>query len=194
MTNHENQPGTMKKQPGTMKTMKTHLEPWKTKKKPTWSCTGWLQVISGDSKEEVIIFHYRTFLLYYDHDVHGDHDDQLNHDDLVTMMTRRPWWSVRKLEVVHKQVEGYLIPYNRQLAFVRKLKVILPDACIVTSIALNLKIKNWYCCFALLCLDYFWQFWRKIVVVVHRIGYIDRYHNCEKISQFLINFVSITQS
>ena len=177
MKNNENPPGTMK-----------------SHKKTTWSCTGWLQVISGDSKEEVIIFRYRTFLLYYDHDVHGDHDDKLNHDDLVTMMTRRPWWSVRKLEVVHKQVEGYLIPYNRQLAFVRKLKVILPDACIVMSFALNLKIKNWYCCFALLCLDYFWQFWRKIVVVVHRIGYIDRYHNCEKISQFLINFVSITQS
>ena len=30
--------------------------------------------------------------------------------------------SVRKLEVVHKQVEGYLIPYNRQLAFVRKVE------------------------------------------------------------------------
>jgi len=46
-------------------------------------------VISGDSKEEVIIFRYRTFLLYYDHDVHGDHDDQLNHDDLVTMIAYR---------------------------------------------------------------------------------------------------------
>ena len=96
-------------------------------------------MISGDSKEEVIIFRYRTFLLYYDHDVHGDHDDQLNHDDLVTKMITV---SVRKLKVVHKQVEGYLIPYNRQLAFVTKLKVILPDACMVTSIALNLKIKN----------------------------------------------------
>ena len=99
-------------------------------------------MISGDSKEEVIIFRYRTFLLYYDHDVHGDHDDQLNHDDLVTKMITV---SVRKLKVVHKQVEGYLIPYNRQLAFVTKLKVILPDACIVTSIALNLKIILLFC-------------------------------------------------
>ena len=31
---------------------------------------------------------------------------------------------MRKSEVVHKQVEGYLIPYNLQLAFVRKLEVV----------------------------------------------------------------------
>ena len=39
----------------------------KNHEKPTWSFTGWLQVIWGDSKEEVIIFRYRTFLLYIDH-------------------------------------------------------------------------------------------------------------------------------
>ena len=37
----------------------------------------------------------------------------------VSMVTRK-----RKLEVVHKQVGGYLISYNLPLAFVRKLKVI----------------------------------------------------------------------
>ena len=31
---------------------------------------------------------------------------------------------MRKLEVVHKQVDGYLISYNLQLAFVRKLEVV----------------------------------------------------------------------
>ena len=31
---------------------------------------------------------------------------------------------MRKLENVHKQVGGYLIPYNLQLAFVRKLEVV----------------------------------------------------------------------
>ena len=39
----------------------------KNHEKPTWSFTGWLQVVWGDSKEEVIIFRYRTFLLYIDH-------------------------------------------------------------------------------------------------------------------------------
>ena len=64
---------------------------------------------------------------------------------MMTIITMMTIVFVRKLEVVHKQVEGYLIPYNRQLAFVTKLKVILPDACIVTSIALNLKIILLFC-------------------------------------------------
>ena len=64
---------------------------------------------------------------------------------MMTIITMMTIVFVRKLEVVHKQVEGYLIPYNRQLAFVMKLKVILPDACIVTSIALNLKIILLFC-------------------------------------------------
>ena len=34
---------------------------------------------------------------------------------------------MRKLEVIHKQVVGYLIPYKLQLACVRKAEVILPD-------------------------------------------------------------------
>ena len=55
----KNQPGTMKNNENPPGTMKNH-------EKPTWSCTGWLQVISGDSKEEVIIFRDRTFLLYID--------------------------------------------------------------------------------------------------------------------------------
>ena len=49
---------------------------------------------------------------------------------MATMMTNMTIWAmmtiifVRKLEVVHKQVGGYLISYNLPLAFVRKLKVI----------------------------------------------------------------------
>ena len=33
----------MKNQPGTLKPIKTNLPPWK----PTWSCTGWLRVVTG---------------------------------------------------------------------------------------------------------------------------------------------------
>ena len=56
----KNQPRTIKNNENPPGTMKKH-------EKPTWSFTGWLQVIWGDSKEEVIIFRYRTFLLYIDH-------------------------------------------------------------------------------------------------------------------------------
>ena len=44
------------------KPIKTEMEPWKTNLEPsklTWSCRGWLwgvQVVTGDSQEEVIIF------------------------------------------------------------------------------------------------------------------------------------------
>ena len=47
------------------KPIKTDMEPWKTNLEPsklTWSWTGWLwgvQVVTGDSQEEVIIFRYR---------------------------------------------------------------------------------------------------------------------------------------
>ena len=50
-----------------------------------------------------------------DHDVHGDHEEVGG-------------WK-RKLEVVHKEVGGCLISYNLQLACIRKLEVIWPDAC-----------------------------------------------------------------
>ena len=46
------------------KPIKTDMEPWKTNLEPsklTWSCTGWLlgvQVVTGDSQEEVMIFRY----------------------------------------------------------------------------------------------------------------------------------------
>ena len=74
----KNQPGFMKKQPWTSKTnlepwksktnlnpwksVITDMEPWKTNLQPsklTRSCTGWLwvvQVVTGDSQEEVLIF------------------------------------------------------------------------------------------------------------------------------------------
>ena len=76
----KNQPGFMKKQPWTSKTnlepwksktnlnpwksVITDMEPWKTNLQPsklTRSCTGWLwvvQVVTGDSQEEEIIFRY----------------------------------------------------------------------------------------------------------------------------------------
>ena len=47
------------------KPIKTDMEPWKTNLEPsklTWSWTGWLwgvQVVTGDSQEEVIIFRDR---------------------------------------------------------------------------------------------------------------------------------------
>ena len=47
------------------KPIKTEMEPWKTNLEPsklTRSCTGWLwivQVVTGDSQEEVMIFCYR---------------------------------------------------------------------------------------------------------------------------------------
>ena len=50
MNDHKNPPGPMKNQP---KPLKTDMEPWKTNPncekpwKPTWSCTGWLRVITG---------------------------------------------------------------------------------------------------------------------------------------------------
>ena len=37
LKSHKNRPGTMKTQSGTVK----------NHKKPTWSCTGWLQVVTG---------------------------------------------------------------------------------------------------------------------------------------------------
>ena len=51
---------------------------------------------------------------------------------MLTISTMMSIMFVRKLEVVHKQVGGYLIPYNIQLACVRKLMVIWP----------NLKFQN----------------------------------------------------
>ena len=66
---HGNQPKTAKKnmkppwnQLNPWKPIKSDMEPWKTNLEPsklTWSCTGWLwgvQVVTGDSQEEVIIF------------------------------------------------------------------------------------------------------------------------------------------
>ena len=47
--------------------------------------------------------------------------------NILTMMTIPTMMSivfVRKLKVVHKQVEGFLIPYNLQPPSVRKLEVI----------------------------------------------------------------------
>ena len=47
------------------------MEPWKTNLEPsklTWSCTGWLwgvQVVTGDSQEEVIIFRYTQTELHH---------------------------------------------------------------------------------------------------------------------------------
>ena len=45
----------------------------------------------------------------------------LNMMTISTMMTTVFVW---KLEVVHKEVGGFLIPYSLQLAFVRRLEVI----------------------------------------------------------------------
>ena len=53
LKNHKNWPGPMKKQPKTWKTIENDMELWKTNPncerswKPTWSCTGWLRVITG---------------------------------------------------------------------------------------------------------------------------------------------------
>ena len=50
------------------KPIKTEMEPWKTNLEPsklTWSCRGWLwgvQVVTGDSQEEVMIFRDRQTL------------------------------------------------------------------------------------------------------------------------------------
>ena len=47
-----------------MKPLKTNLEPSKL----TWSWTGWLwgvQVVTGDSQEEVMIFRYRQTELHH---------------------------------------------------------------------------------------------------------------------------------
>ena len=55
----------MKNQPEPLKTYKTDKKPWKTNLEPsklTRGCTGWLgvvQVVTGDSQEEVMIFCYR---------------------------------------------------------------------------------------------------------------------------------------
>ena len=61
------------------KPIKTNMEPWKTNLEPsklTQSCTGWLwvvQVVTGDSQEEVLIFRDRqtdTSPLYIYHQHH----------------------------------------------------------------------------------------------------------------------------
>ena len=46
----------------------------------------------------------------------GDHDEHGNNEEVGSYM--------RKLEVAHKEVEGYLISYNLRLACERKLEVI----------------------------------------------------------------------
>ena len=61
---------------------------------------------------------------------------------MMTISTMMTIVFVRKMEVVHKQAGGYLIPYNLQPPSVRKLEVIWPDARIATSIALNWNIMN----------------------------------------------------
>ena len=96
----KNQPGFMKKQPWTSKTnlepwksktnlnpwksVITDMEPWKTNLQPsklTRSCTGWLwvvQVVTGDSKEEVLIFrdkqtlHHNIYIII-SHPCHHGH-------------------------------------------------------------------------------------------------------------------------
>ena len=108
--------------------------------------------------------------------------------------------SVRKLEVVHKQVEGYLIPYNRQLAFVRKLKVILPDACIVTSIALNLKIKTDIVVLPCCVLTIFDNFDAKLLLLFTELAtsiditIVKRYHNFDKFRIYYPILGGISQS
>ena len=70
----KNQPGTMNNHKNPARLWITNLEPWKTLKtdlepwKLTWSCTGWLwgvQVVTGDSQEEVLLFVTNTHTLHH---------------------------------------------------------------------------------------------------------------------------------
>ena len=87
------------------KPIKTEMEPWKTNLEPsklTWSCRGWLwgvQVVTGDSQEEVIIFrdkqthmHHNIYITLVPEDNHFSHlYPHLTHIILIITTTCPGW-------------------------------------------------------------------------------------------------------
>ena len=106
MKNHENLPATMKNQPWIMK------KPWK----PTWNHENpWLQVVAGDSKEEVMIFHDKhkqTEPSYNDDE--GNEDDDNDNYGRVRSCTIRSQESTNPLTVPVSKVE-LLWPWQTNL-------------------------------------------------------------------------------